>query len=247
MIEKEKLMHVIDLAMKLEWEHSKEDVEQFAKTLESLNEEELKDIAALMLIGQNERHYKKDENDYYEGFEEYFHDARERFCYNGKYAFICCLIANTSLVKNLEDGYRNLHSKMFDRKVLSKMSLYEKIELVINTSLRCRIIALEHGRFETEPEDRVKLKKVLDAMSEEDIAEITSLSVRGGRSYFEKAMLFRSKAEMCSYLVANTDKLVLYIPEGCIIRDIEWPRCHELIREYEARREELNEKLLYEE
>jgi hypothetical protein len=213
----------------------------------SLDIEELKDVAGLMLIGRNDQYCKEIEDCYYDDFEEYFYDARKEAYHNNKFELANYIASKSPLVRYLEDGYKNLYSDMIDEETLPGLSLDEKIVLVERTTMKCRIIALKHDRFQTEPEDREKLSSLLDAMSVEDVADIARLAARGGRSYGQPAMLFKSKKEMCDYLCDKTDVLLSYLVEGCILNNMDWTHPTDLEEKYNRYRDRLEEKLEYEE
>ena len=78
MIAKEKLVNIIEHAMIAEYRRDTEKEAMLMKALISLDEEEIKDVAGLMIIGRNEQRCKIDEDCYYDNFEDYFHDAREK-------------------------------------------------------------------------------------------------------------------------------------------------------------------------
>ena len=250
MIAKEKLVNIIEHAMIAEYRRDTEKEAMLMKALISLDEEEIKDVAGLMIIGRNEQRCKIDEDCYYDNFEDYFHDAREKIyhlCSGNKHELADYMMSKAPLVRYLEDGYKNLYSNMIDKDGSSEMNLNEGLELVERTAMECRIAALKHDRFRTEPEDREELKNLLNTMSGKDIADITWIVVRGSRSYGEPAMLFVSKEEMCSYLCDKTDDLPSYIVEGCIIYNMKWPYSADLDEEYNRYRDRLEEKLAYEE
>lgn len=245
MIAKEKLVKIIDIASRLQEAWNFETRSELVQALVSLDVEELKDVAGLMLIGRNDQYCKKIDDCYYDDFEEYFSDARDEVYQNDKYELADYLASKVPLARYLEDGYRNLYSDMIDEETLPELSLDEKIALVERTAMKCKITALKHDRFRTEPEDREKLSRLLDAMSAEDVADIARLAVRGGRSYGQPAMLFKNKKEMCDYLCDKTDYLPSYIAEGCIIFNMEWPYSSDLEERYNRYRDRLEEKLEY--
>ena len=250
MIAKEKLVNIIEHAMIAEYRRDTEKETMLMEALTSLDEEEIKDVAGLMIIGRNEQRCKIDEDCYYDDFEDYFHGAREKIyhlCSGNKHELADYMMSKAPLVRYLEDGYKNLYSNTIDKDSSSEMSLEEKLELVEKTAMECRIIGLKHGRFNTEQKDREKLKNLLDAMSGKDVADITWIAVRGSRSYGEPAMLFVSKEEMCSYLCGKTDDLPSYIVEGCIIYNMKWTHPTDLEEKYSRYRDMLEEKLADEE
>ena len=247
MIAKEKLVNLAGIVSGTQEAWNIKTRRELVLALMSLDIEELKDVAGLMLIGRNDQYCKEIEDSYYDDFEEYFYDAREEAYHNDKFELANYLASKTPFARYLEDGYRNLCSDMVNKETLPELSLDEKIVLVERTSMKCRIAALKHGRFQTEPEDRKKLSRLLDTMSIEDVATITRLAVRGGRSYGEPAMLFKSKEEMCDYLCNRTDVLLSYLIEGCILNNMNWTHPTDLEEKYSRYRDILEEKLADEE
>ena len=245
MIAKEKLVNLTEIASKLREAWNIETRSELVQALMSLDIEELKDMAGLMLIGRNDQYCKEIEDSYYDDFEEYFYDARKEAYHNDKFELANYIASKAPLVRYLEDGYRNLYSDMIDEEALPGLSLDEKIILVERTAMKCRITALKHDRFRTEPEDRERLSRLLDAMSVEDVADIARLAARGGRSYGQPAMLFKDKKEMCDYLCDKTDVLLSYLVEGCILNNMDWTHPIDLEEKYNRYRDRLEEKLAY--
>ena len=245
MIAKEKLVNLAGIVSGTQEAWNINTRRELVLALMSLDIEELKDVAGLMLIGRNDQYCKEIEDSYYDDFEEYFYDAREEAYHNDKFELASYLASKTPFARYLEDGYKNLYSDMIDEETLPELSLDEKIVLVERTAMKCRITALKHGRFQTEPKDRERLSRLLDAMSVEDVADIARLAVRGGRSYGQPDMLFKDKKEMCDYLCDKTDVLLSYLVEGCILNNMDWTHPTDLEEKYNRYRDRLEEKLAY--